>query len=135
MRFKKIVLIMVLVLCMSSLSAIFANEVECNDGKASYQPMWTDTASIDTFIKETSSGVNAYVFIIPTNDKIVRGKLYLQKYINGYWATVKSWEFTDRGYTEVCKSHNASSGKYRTKVIANIGGEYVKTYSSAKEIN
>ncbi len=136
MKFKKNVLMMVLVLCMSSLSSVFAEELKRDGEKiGSFQPMWSNTVSVDTLIEETSSGLSAYAIIVPNNNEKVRGTLYLQKYRNGYWSTVKSWRFSGRDYTEVSKSYSTSSGKYRTKVSVNVGGEHITMYSSSKKIN
>ncbi len=129
---QKIVFMMVLVLCMSSLSLVSANEIKSSDEQGSYQPMWSNVDFIQTYV---SYGLNACATIISSDYESVKGRLYLQKYINGYWSTVKSWEFSGWDYTDVCKSYNASSGKYRTKVYVNVGGEHITMYSNEKEIN
>ncbi len=136
MKFKKIVLMMVLVLCMSSLSSVFAEELKSGGEKTdSYQPMWTNVGLLQTYVEETSSGLDAYAIIVPNNNQKVKGTLYLQKYRNGYWSTVKTWKFSGWGYTDVCRSYSASSGKYRTKVSVKVGGEHITMYSNSKKIN
>ncbi len=135
MRFKKVIFMMVLVLCMSSSSSVFANEVKYDVGKGSYQPMWSNVGFLQTYVEETSLGLDACATIVPNNNQKVKGTLYLQKYRNGYWSTMTSWKFSGRGYTEVCKSYSASSGKYRTKLSVNVGGEYITSYSNSKKIN
>lgn len=84
MKFKKITFMLVLVLCISSLSSVFAAETENNSIKLySYQPRWVNVISIHTYVEETNSGLDAYAIIIPNNDEKVKGTLYLQKYKNG----------------------------------------------------
>lgn len=64
-------------------------------------------------------------------------KLYLQKYSNGKWTTVKQWSGSKNGtsYT-LSKTTSISKGKYRTKAICKIysGREYetITKYSGAK---
>lgn len=66
MKFKKVVFMMVLVLCMSSLSSVFADEIKNNDEQGTYQPMWSNVDFIQTYVEETSSGLNACATIIPS---------------------------------------------------------------------
>ncbi len=128
MKLKKIVSIIVLVFFISSISSVFANDNAKDDLS---DTRWSNVSSIHTFVVETGSNLNACATILPSDaDSKVSGRLYLQKYKNGYWSTVKSWKFSDTGFTNVDNYYNSSSGKYRTKLYVNVKGEKIIVYSS-----
>lgn len=140
MKLKKIAFIMVFVLSLGLTNNVYA--MERDDFSKSkplaitLSPYWSNTSSIDILVEKTDSGLKACAIIIPkrVNEK-VKGTLYLQKYKNGKWSTVKSWGFSGKGYTSVMKPYSTKYGKYRSKVRVNVGGEYITMYSFEKQID
>lgn len=136
MKFKKFTLVLVLVLCVGFMFPVYANDIGTYKVHQNiYQPRWANTDSVDIMLEKTSSGIEASVIIIPDNNEKIKGRLYLQKYTNGSWRTVKSWRFSGRDYTEVCESYSTSSGTYRAKVEVKVGSDNITMYSFEKKVN
>lgn len=136
MEFKKIILMLVLILCVGFILPVYASDINDKEAYQSHNQLrWANTDSVDIMLDKTSSGLEACVVIIPDNNESVDGKLYLQKYKYGYWITVKAWKFSDKGFTEVNETYRTSSGKYRAKVKVKVGSDSITMYSFEKEIN
>ncbi len=61
---------------------------------------------------------------------VIKGTLYLEKYVSNNWTTETSWRISGTGSTSLSKSYTGKSGvKYRIKVVVTIGGETVTVYS------
>lgn len=134
MKSKKIITALVMALCLSSVSSVFAEKNAYRANMYECKPMWVNSTAVYTYVEGDRSGLDAYAVITAKKDKNVKGTLYLQKYKSGSWSTVKSWEFSDSGYTEVRKSYTVGSGKYRTKVSVKVGGESITEYSDEKDV-
>lgn len=138
MKIKKCVVLLMCVVCLSSISTVFAEEISVDKENFSYSNnyRWENVDSIDTFIENVDSGYNAHAIIVASEPSInIKGKLYLQKYKNGYWENIRTWSFKGSGFASIKKSFSAYSGKYRTKLKLNVGGESITSYSSEYEIN
>ncbi len=137
MKFKKIALILVMALCLTSTSSVFAaNFIDYNESKSLiYVPMWNNTVSVKTLVEESDSEIKASAVVISRNNAEVSGTLYLQKYKRGRWKTVESWSVEGSGFTKISEYYSGSSGKYRTKLSINVGGENITSYSAEKNIN
>ncbi len=132
MRLKKIAFIMVMVLCLGSLSNVYAEDFNEHSVKksAGYETRWENVFSTKTSINEADSQIIASARIISKNNLKISGRLYLQKKRGGHWSTVKSWGVKGKGLVEVFKKYSGDAGKYRTKLFVNVEGEYITTYSS-----
>ena len=140
MKLKKYVVLLACVVCLTltSTSTVLAEEISVDKDSFSYSNnyRWENVDSIDTFIENTNSGYSAHAIVVANNPSMnIKGKLYLQKYKNGYWQNITTWSLKGNGFVSIKKPFSAYSGKYRTKLKLNVGGESITSYSSEYEIN
>ncbi len=136
MKFKKITFALLILLWSGLVFNAYAmttnngniNETIKTDSK------YNNVTNIKTLVQKSGSHIIACATIIPRNNYTVKGRLYLQKYNNNYWTSVKSWSIKDSGFISLSKLYSGTSGKYRTKLCLDIEGEYIVLCSKWKNI-
>ena len=130
---KKIIFVLLVAVMMLQTSLVCAKEVEGGIGTVETQGWielcWENTSSIMVMIKEGNSSVEVGLYIGADDGAPIRGNLYLEKYSGGSWQTVRSWRIAGRGSLTTSELWNVSSGKYRARVRATIGKDYVNETS------
>ncbi len=96
---------------------------------------YTDTSWVSVSIKHSGTKITSTTLVSPYSKYTsVEGVMYVEKFSNGMWNTMKSWRIDKVGTVAMSGTYVGSAGStYRTKIVINVGSDYiVKTSSSIR---
>ncbi len=63
------------------------------------------------------------------------GTLCIEKKTKNGWIIKDSWEFSGKGVYFISKEYSAKKGKYRARVVADVGSDHIDSYSNEVTVN
>lgn len=130
---RKILSLIALILLLTSVLAIPANATDIPlEQAATIMPRYVNIIGITASINVNSSGkASCYAFVETSNTSHTNYlAICLQRYKDGTWTTIKSWDTSGTGEATLDKSWYVTPGYYyRTAATATIytsGGSYVE---------
>lgn len=123
-----------LVLLLSSILVIPASAAEpTSDNSSAVAPRFVDISLMSASIDVNSSGkASCYSYVDTANSTYkIYVSMSLQRYVDGYWTNVKTWNSSGTGDVTLDKSYYVTPGYYyRTAMAATVytsGGSFVES--------
>ena len=136
---KKMRLIALLMVCTIFIGTTYisASAQETNNENSHIQSRLASTVAATTEVTNKSTTITVYVAVLPKSSNVsTKGTVYLQKYSNGSWVSVKSWSLNETGTVAFSRTYTGSSGnKYRSKLSVKVGSDNISTESTTITIN
>lgn len=94
-------------------------------------PLWDNVKRLNVNISNSSNIVNCLLNIRSKENQNIIGTMYLEKFENGRWISIRNWRISGIGNVSRRESSYVSKGySYRVRVQGNVNGEYFSTYSN-----
>ena len=137
---KKSVTVLIMIITMMAATCMTAEAKEytavtnrvISPGAGVVAPMWVNTSYVRTSISASGTTVNASVVARASNlNTYGSGTLYVDRYQNGGWVCVASWNVSGTGTINATRNYYGSRGQtYRCRANLQIGSDQITSYSS-----
>lgn len=134
-RLKQLVVVLAVILCLSGNAyAMDISKLSIENNNIS--PRWSEISDISIYV--SAEGRTVYPEIHVKSKKSsgrITGTMYLEKYSNGRWVKVTSWDFKGTSSVFLSKSYNGTYGnEYRARAVVSIDGETTVSKSGSVKI-
>ena len=103
-----------------------------NAGPGIVAPRWDNTYNL--ICNTSASGRTLYSTLVVNSSNTntsISGTMYLERYANGSWSSVKSWKVSGKGQVSTSQTYTGTSGyRYRTRVSIQIGSDSINRTSN-----